>query len=146
MSLYFIIQSMLFKPFKPFKSFAKSFHYAFGGICSLYKDKQQINFKIQTAIGIITFMGGFFFKLAVGEWICIILCCSLVLSLELLNSCIEKMLNVLHPSYAKSIGTVKDMASGSVLMASIGSLMIGGIIFVPKIFKLGQILWNNLNP
>ena len=58
----------------------------------------------------------------------------LVISLEVLNTAIEKLVDVVSPGYAKEAGLVKDIAAGAVLVAAIAAVIAGGIIFIPKLF------------
>ena len=59
----------------------------------------------------------------------------LVLCLEGMNSALEKLLNLLHPTYNKEVGIIKDMLAGTVLLAAIGAGIIG-ILVLAKVFQL----------
>jgi diacylglycerol kinase len=63
-------------------------------------------------------------------------CIASVLSFEMINSAIEKICNLVHPTYHPAIKTIKDMAAGAVLFVSVISSIIGAIIFLPKILQL----------
>lgn len=97
---------------------------------------RERNFKIQIAIGIGIMIAGIFFKLLPYEWIAILLCFGMVLSLEMLNSAIEKICNFICPDVNDSIKVIKDIAAGAVLIAAFISLLIGMLIFLPKICAL----------
>jgi diacylglycerol kinase (ATP) len=77
---------------------------------------------------------GFIFKISHTEWIGV--CIALVLSLELINTSIEKTIDLLHPDFNERAGEIKDMAAAAVLVAAIISVIIGLIIFIPKILEL----------
>lgn len=79
---------------------------------------------------------GFLFRINYLEWISICLCIALVLSLELINTSIEKTIDLLHPNFNERAGEIKDMAAAAVLVAAIISVIIGLIIFIPKILEL----------
>lgn len=68
------------------------------------------------------------------EWAMLIMCIVLVLSLEALNSALEKLSDQVTKEYSPLIRDAKDMAAGAVLIAAIGSAIIGLIIFVPYLF------------
>ncbi|MFC1618258.1 diacylglycerol kinase, partial [Patescibacteria group bacterium] len=60
----------------------------------------------------------------------------IVISLELFNTAVEQLIDFLKPEKNPVIGQVKDMVAGGVLVATIGAITIGLIIFVPKIVDL----------
>ena len=110
----------------------RSFQYAFTGIKEAFRFEK--NFKIQIIISSIAILFGFLFQISSMEWIAIFLCCSIVLSLELINSAIEKLCNFVSPGVHPAIKKIKDYSAGAVLIASIFSLLIGLIIFLPKVY------------
>jgi len=79
---------------------------------------------------------GFYFSLSNFEWTVLVLAIALVLSLEMINSAIEYMVDLVSKDYNPVAGKVKDVAAGAVLIAAIFAIIIGLIIFIPKIFKL----------
>lgn len=79
---------------------------------------------------------GFVCSISKIEWLVLLLTIALVLSLELMNTAIEKLCDKLHPNTDEAIGKVKDMAAASVLFTSIIAGTIGGIIFIPKLVAL----------
>jgi diacylglycerol kinase len=112
----------------------QTFVYAFNGI--LYALKTQRNMRFHALAAIVVIAAGFYFKIAKWEWCAALLCCMLVISLELLNTAIETLADKLHPERDKMIGIVKDVSAGAVFVASILAIIIGGIIFLPRIFEL----------
>lgn len=113
------------------KKFLKSFVYAFAGLS--YTLKTQLNFKIHCFAGFVVIMLGFYFKLSVAEWLWVILSIALVLILELLNTAIEVLVDLISPQQNIKAGLIKDVAAAAVLIAAIVALVIGLIIFVPKV-------------
>ena len=112
----------------------RSFQYALTGIKKAFRFEK--NFKIQIIISIIAILLGFLLQISSIEWISIFLCCALVLSLELINSAIEKSCNFVSPGVHPAIKKIKDYSAGAVLIASIFSTVIGLIIFLPKVYTL----------
>lgn len=98
--------------------------------------RSEFSLKFQLVVAIFTIIAGVFFNLCKIEWVLIILCIAGVISAELFNSAIEKLCNKIEPNYDKKIGLIKDIAAGAVLIASIGSVIVGLIIFLPKISSL----------
>lgn len=97
--------------------------------------KQHRNFKIQFAIGVLTIVGAFIFKISVYQWIAVLLCIELVLSLEAINTVFKIVMDKIQPEYCDTIKTAKDIAAGAVLIAAVISAIIGLVIFVPYILK-----------
>lgn len=111
--------------------FIRSFSYAFSGIVSFIKAER--NFAVQLCLAVVVVFIGWYFNISQNQWLIILICITMVLSLEMVNTAIEKLSDVVHPSFHPVIRTVKDIAAGSVLVAASGSLVIALIIFIPKL-------------
>lgn len=109
----------------------KSFGFAFKGIGIVLKER---NFKIQLVCALVSIALGFIYNISSLEWISIVFCIGLVLCLEMINTAIEKSIDLLHPDWNEKAGKIKDISAGAVLIVSIASAVVGGIIFIPKIF------------
>lgn len=72
-------------------------------------------------------------KISAAEWMVVLGCIATVLSFEMINSSIEKLCNLVHPTYHPAVKTIKDMSAGAVLFVAALSAIIGAIIFLPKI-------------
>ena len=120
---------------KGFKRFIKSFGYAIEGIKSSLKNEQNII--VMFIAGIIAVILGFILKISSFEWLILLLLIGFILSLEMINTAIEATVN-LHDGESKSkYGKIaKDSASAALLIISIFSIIIGIIIFLPKILEL----------
>jgi diacylglycerol kinase (ATP) len=114
-------------------AFFKSFVYAWKGIQLSLK---QRNFKIQMAAGLICVILGFAFKINWGEWCIILMCIGAVLTLEMLNTTIELLVDLVSPDFNEKAGRIKDLAAGAVLITSIFSALIGLIIFGKHLLSL----------
>ena len=112
----------------------KSFGYALEGIkyCMWFEK----NLRLQLLIATITFLAGLYFKISQQEWIAILFCSALVLSLEMINTSIEKLSDKITDAIDPIIKQVKDIAAGAVLLSSIMSFIVGMIIFFPRIKML----------
>jgi diacylglycerol kinase (ATP) len=107
----------------------KSLVYAAKGAYKLIITEHSI--MIQFSIAILITIAGFYFKISKVEWLIQILAIGLVLSVEALNTAIEKIADFIHPDYNKSIGFIKDIAAGAVFFAALAALIIGAIIYIP---------------
>jgi len=110
----------------------KSFIWAQEGI--IYSFTKGSHFKIETIAAIIVIILGFVYKINSFEWLILILILSAVLSAEAINTGIEEACDVLHPEHHPGAKLAKHCAAGGVLIFSIGAIIIGFIIFLPKIF------------
>lgn len=115
-------------------NFLKGFVYAFNGLVIFFRHER--NGRIQMAVAILVVLLSWWLKIAAPEWIVVLGCIGAVLSLEMINSSIEKICNLVHPKYHPAVKTIKDMSAGAVLFVSIVSAIIGAIIFLPKIYPL----------
>lgn len=112
----------------------KSIRYALTGILSFARNER--NGRIQIVAAITAAAWGVFLHISTSEWIIILLCSGAVLSLEMINTAIEKLCDLIEPSYHPQIKTIKDISAGAVLLSAVVSLLIGIIIFAPKIISL----------
>jgi diacylglycerol kinase len=111
----------------------KSFGYAFKGIFFVFKT--QHNIWIHSLAIIVVLTAGFIFKLNAPEWGLVVLAIGLVLVSEMINTAIEWLVDLVSPDYSEKAGLIKDVAAGAVLIAALISVIIGIIIFLPKISK-----------
>ncbi len=111
----------------------KSFGFALKGIkISLH----QRNFKIQLTYALLAICLGVFFGITSSEWCAILVCCSLVLSLEAINTAIEHLVNFVSPEFNPKAGIIKDISAGAVLISAIISVVIGFIIYTKYVLAL----------
>lgn len=94
------------------------------------------NGKLQLLVSVFAVALAVGLRLNKTETVITTVCCALVLSLEMINTAIENLCNVVQEEYHPLIKIIKDVAAGAVLLVSIASVAIGLIIFFPKIFNL----------
>ena len=111
----------------------RSFYCAFKGIRVMITS--QHNAWIHAVATFIVIIAGFYFRLTKLEWCWIILSITAVWTAEALNTAFEFLTDVASPEFHPLAGKAKDVAAGGVLIASIGSVIIGLIIFLPYIFN-----------
>lgn len=115
-----------------FRLLLRSFSHALSGL--KYNFSHEQNFRIQLIIGVIVFFLAFYFPLSIGQRITVILLISLVLILELLNSVVERTIDLLKPKIDPGIEIIKKTMSALVFLAALTSIIIGFLIFSPFIF------------
>ena len=113
--------------------FIISFNHALDGI--EYAVNHERNINIEIFIGIITSILGFVFKISVMEWLALVLVIGMVISLELINTAIERTVDLVTKEYRDLAKAAKDVSAAAVLVMSMFSVIIGIIIFLPKILN-----------
>ena len=94
------------------------------------------NFRIQIVVAIIALAAASIFRLRRSESVVIFLLILLVLLLELVNSAVEKILDVVRPRLEHQVKVAKDIMAATVLLAGFGALVIGSIIFWPHLIDI----------
>ena len=115
------------------KRLINSFKYAFEGIISTIIREQNMTIHFFATIFVVIL--GLFLNLSTLEWILISLICGLVLATELINTSIEAVVDLVSPKEHPLAKVAKDTAAGAVLVFALVSLIIGFMIFVPKIIS-----------
>ncbi len=110
----------------------ESFEYAFSGIKTAIKNEP--NFKFQLIIAFLALVLGFYLELSTFEFAILVLIICIVLVLELINTSLEALLDVISPKAHPKVKIAKDVAAASVLIAAFASVLIGALLFLPKIF------------
>lgn len=109
----------------------KSMGFALKGALKLVTTEHSV--MVQFAIGTLITIAGFYFDITPTEWMFQTLAIGLVLSIEGLNTAVEKIADFVHPKFHEKIGFIKDIAAGAVFFAAMTAIAIGAIIYVPKI-------------
>ena len=118
--------------YKTSSNVLKSFKYAFSGISYVLKTSR--NFKIQLIFAVTSLMIGFLLQISLINYIILIATIMSVLTLEILNTSIESIVDLVVKKEFNSLAKIsKDTSAGAVLLASINSVIIAVYIFVPKI-------------
>lgn len=112
----------------------KAFGFAFYGLFLFFK--MERNGKIQLSLAVLVTACGIALQISPHEWIYVLLCIASVLSLEMLNSAVEKLCDMVCPDYNHTIKIIKDVSAGAVLWTSLISIVVATIIFLPKIMAL----------
>lgn len=111
------------------KRFLRSFGYAMRGLPAGWRG--QTNIRVMTALAIVAVGLGAWTGISFVEWAVLGTLIGLVLSLELLNTAGEKLVDILSPGHDDRYGQVKDILAAAVLLASIAAAIVGLLIFLP---------------
>ena len=113
----------------------KSFGFAINGLRLCWKEP---NFRIHVLVSSLVLALGYWLTISATEWVLVLLCMGMVLSLEMLNTAIEHLCNLVHAAQHPVIKVVKDVSAAAVMFAAIISVCCGLIIFLPKLIFLFQ--------
>lgn len=111
--------------------FFRSFSYAVKGI--LFTIHNERNFQIEVFVSVFVVIIMLFFPLTPLERSLIVLSIALVLTLELANTALERVMDILKPRVHPYARVIKDVMAGAVLLATFASIAIGIVIFLPYI-------------
>ncbi|WP_042478244.1 diacylglycerol kinase family protein [Bacillus ndiopicus] len=113
------------------RKFLRSFVYAFQGIVTATKEQ---NMRFHLASACIVMIAGFLTGLTSIEWLAIVIVIILVIGAEMINSAIERVVDLATTEFHPLAKAAKDIAAGAVLVFAVGSVIIGVLIFFPKWF------------
>lgn len=114
----------------------RSFGNAFRGLWVMLKNEH--NFKIQIFILFLVIIAGLLFKITIPEWMAVALVSALVLSAECFNSALEDLWDTVSKENDPVIQRSKDIAAAGVLVSALISIIVGFLIFIPRILSLFQ--------
>lgn len=111
-----------------------SFKYAFDGIKTALINEP--NFRIHAIASIFAMTLGFYFQISKDDWMILVLTISSVVILELINTSIEAIVDLISPKINPLAKIAKDVSAAAVLISSASAIIIGALIFLPFILKI----------
>jgi len=118
------------------RSRVNSFKYAFNGLRLLFIEEH--NARIHAVAALCAILAGILFKISLVEWIAVTFAIGLVFVVETVNSSIENTADLISIEKNNKIKRIKDLSAAAVLISSICALVIGGLVFIPRIISLLQ--------
>ncbi len=109
----------------------KSFGYALAGLRVLISS--QRNAQIHFLATLVVIVAGFYAELEAIEWAILTLTISAVVAAEALNTAIEFLADAAVPEQHPLIGKAKDVAAGAVLLTALAALVVGVLVFAPRL-------------
>ena len=119
---------------KGIKKFLLSFTYPIKGLKYAYRNEQ--NLAVDVGVALLVTIAGFIFKLNLVEWAILALTIGLVISCELINTAIEAVVDLVTEDYHSLAKVAKDTAAAAVFVFAIIAVIVGLIIFLPKVIAL----------
>lgn len=119
------------------KHFIASLEFALQGVKTVFKEEH--NMRTHVVVGILAVIIGFIFQLATWEWLWLLLVIFLVLVMEIINTVFENVVDMVTDFHFHPIGKkVKDMAAGAVLLTTGFAVVVGLLLFLPKVWQIVQ--------
>jgi diacylglycerol kinase len=119
------------------KRLFKSFTYAGRGLAKTWREEQ--NLQIHTVSALVAVALGYVLQISRIEWLVLILTILLVVLMEIVNSAVERVTDILKPRIHGYVKEIKDIMAAAVMLASIGAFVVGLLIFGPPILALLQL-------
>ena len=120
--------------YNPFRIHRVSFDHAFDGF--VYAIRTQPNFRFHLLATIVVILLGLYFSISPLEWLILVFTINTVLVAELVNTSIEAMVDLITLERRADAKIAKDVAAAMVLVSAALSVIVGLIVFLPKIINL----------
>lgn len=109
-------------------SMGRSFYCAFRGIAHCVRRERNLRIHLAAAVGVLLL--SVFYDFSAAQWALLLLLFALVISAELMNTAVERVVDLLSPGYNVQAGLAKDIAAGAVLAAALAAVIIGLLFFL----------------
>ena len=120
------------------KRLGNSFKYAVEGIKSAYKTEQ--NLLVHTIVAIIIIAIGIVIQLSLMEFAIVFAMIGLVMTAEMVNTAIEYAIDMAMPSIHPLAKIAKDVSSGAVLFSAIFAVVVGCLIYIPRLIEFVKLM------
>lgn len=115
------------------KQFSRSFSYALRGL--KYAIQNEKNFQNELIMGLLVVLAMIYYQVTRAEMIVLVIIIMVVFIMELLNTIMERIVDILKPKVHPYARLIKDLMAATVLLSSVMAIIIGLIIFIPYIFN-----------
>lgn len=122
------------KPPARARNFWQSLAFAFAGMRHALYSQRNLRIHVTIAAAVVT--AGLALRINRSEWAIVVTLIALVIGLELLNTAIEALVDLTSPVPHPLAKVAKDTAAGAILVAAVGSAIVGLIIFLPRLWQL----------
>ncbi len=116
------------------RRFLTSFGHALAGCSEVFSS--QRNFRIHVGFAVAALVLGGSLGLSALEWLVLAMTIALVLSAEMVNTSLEALVDLVSPEVHDKARVAKDVAAGAVLLMALLSIIVGFVLFVPKLLLL----------
>lgn len=112
----------------------QAFRYAFRGLAIALREEHNMRIHLVAATGVI--VAGVVCHISASEWVAVVIAIGLVVSMELVNSALERIADEVNPERNEAMAKIKDLSAAGVLVSAMTALAIGVWVFLPKILAL----------
>ena len=112
----------------------RSFGYAWQGMKACVGKEQNLSFHLLVTLAVV--VAGCCFGITRMEWVAVVLCIGLVVGAELMNTAIERLVDLVSPQRHPLAGQVKDIAAAAVLVCAATAIVVGAVVFFPYLVRL----------
>ena len=117
------------------KTFGQAVGHAVDGIVRLFREER--NFRFDLFIAVIVVCIGFFLEIEINDWLWLFSAFAVVIGAEVMNSIIENVVDlIVGPHYNSLAKRAKDIAAGGVLLSAGFAIVVGALIFVPRVIEI----------
>lgn len=109
----------------------KSVGYSFRGLKFVWREERS--FRLELLGLVLTVIAGIWLQLSTQEWIAVWLASGFVLGAEVVNTITEEILDHLHPARHDTVGKIKDIGAGLVLLSAMTAAAVAGAIFIGRL-------------
>jgi len=103
-------------------------------LSDLFRRHPNARIHLLAAVSVVAL--GIYCQISRMEWIALSICISLVLALEALNTALEYLTDLVSPEFHPLAGKAKDVAAAAVLLVAAGAVVVGLLIFIPRLFLI----------
>jgi len=114
-------------------NFIESVGHAIDGI--EYTASHERNFRIEIIFAIVVSVASFILKVSLIEWCLLVLVIGIILALEMINTAMERCVDLVTKDYKELAKNAKDVSAGAVLIMSMFSIILGILIFLPRLIE-----------
>ncbi|MYC97188.1 MAG: diacylglycerol kinase family protein [Caldilineaceae bacterium SB0661_bin_32] len=122
------------KPPARARSFWQSLAFAIAGMNHALKSQRNLRIHFTVAAAVV--IAGLVLRISRTEWAVVVTLIALVIGLELLNTAIEALVDLASPVPHPLAKVAKDTAAGAILVAAVGSAIVGLLVFLPRCWQL----------
>ena len=98
--------------------------------------REEFSFRVEVVAAALVTLLGWYFAVSITEWLLIIITMGTVLCAEIFNTALEELCDKFKSDPDPHIAKIKDLAAGAVLIASAAALLVGVILFLPRVMAL----------
>ncbi|MBB5173935.1 diacylglycerol kinase family protein [Texcoconibacillus texcoconensis] len=121
-------------PKSPWNRLLNSFRYAGRGLYHAWTTERNI--RIHTGAAILVLIAAWLLNVSTVEWLLLLFVIGMVITLEMINTVIERVVDLVSPEKNELAGQAKDVAAGAVLTVATLAVIVGVIIFIPRVITL----------